>query len=128
MDHAVKLSINGETREFPMGITYKEVVKFYREQGIKFPVSKRTLIKMLDDEGYLYVPKKNDRRTVKRKAPNTYTAIAVIAVYQDKLGFEEFDEEKELAEGNILVKKMQEQMLIEEKKKLQEEMEKEVTK
>lgn len=109
-------------------VTYKEVVKFYREQGIKFPVSKRTLIKMLDDEGYLYVPKKNDRRTVKRKAPNTYTAIAVIAVYQDKLGFEEFDEEKELAEGNILVKKMQEQMLIEEKKKLQEEMEKEVTK
>ena len=27
MDHAVKLTINGETREFPMGITYKEVVK-----------------------------------------------------------------------------------------------------
>ena len=29
MDHAVKLTINGETREFPMGITYKEVVKEY---------------------------------------------------------------------------------------------------
>ena len=31
MDHAVKLTINGETREFPMGITYKEVVKAYEK-------------------------------------------------------------------------------------------------
>lgn len=31
MDHAVKLTINGETREFPMGITYKEVVKEYEK-------------------------------------------------------------------------------------------------
>ena len=31
MDHTVKLTINGETREFPMGITYKEVVKAYEK-------------------------------------------------------------------------------------------------
>ena len=31
MDHAVKLTINGETREFPMGITYKEVIKEYEK-------------------------------------------------------------------------------------------------
>ena len=31
MDHAVKLTINGETREFPIGITYKEVVKEYEK-------------------------------------------------------------------------------------------------
>ena len=31
MDHAVKLTINGETREFPMGTTYKEVVKEYEK-------------------------------------------------------------------------------------------------
>ena len=31
MDHAVKLTINGETREFPMGITYKEIVKEYEK-------------------------------------------------------------------------------------------------
>jgi uridine kinase len=31
MDHAVKLTINGESREFPMGITYKEVVKEYEK-------------------------------------------------------------------------------------------------
>ena len=31
MDHTVKLTINGETREFPMGITYKEVVKEYEK-------------------------------------------------------------------------------------------------
>ena len=31
MDHAVKLTINGETREFPMGITYKVVVKAYEK-------------------------------------------------------------------------------------------------
>ena len=31
MDHTVKLTVNGETREFPMGITYKEVVKAYEK-------------------------------------------------------------------------------------------------
>ena len=31
MDHTVKLTVNGETREFPMGITYKEVVKEYEK-------------------------------------------------------------------------------------------------
>ena len=30
MDHAVKLTINGETREFPMGITF-----FQAEDGIR---------------------------------------------------------------------------------------------
>ena len=32
MDHTVKLTVNGETREFPMGITYKEVVKRTKDQ------------------------------------------------------------------------------------------------
>ena len=37
MDHAVKLTINGETREFPMGITYKEVVKEYEKKNAPIP-------------------------------------------------------------------------------------------
>ena len=34
MDHTVKLTINGETREFPVGTSYKEVVKEYEETSL----------------------------------------------------------------------------------------------
>lgn len=74
-------------------VVYKEIVKFYREQGVKFPISKRSLFKMLDDEGYLYVPEKSDRRTVKRKVPNTQAAIPVLAVYQNKLGLDSIEQD-----------------------------------
>ena len=74
-------------------VVYKETSKFYREQGVKFPVSKRTLFKMLEDEGYLYIPEKNDRRTVKRKVPNTSATIPVLAVYQNKLGLDPIEQD-----------------------------------
>lgn len=104
---------------------YKEVVKFYREQGIKFPVTKRTLIKMLYDEGYLFVPSKSDRKTVKRRAPNTDVFIPVLAIYQDKLGLESVDRDKETAECNILVKEMQEGLAALDKRRKEEKLEEE---
>ena len=72
---------------------YAEVIKFYRSQGIRFPVSKTSLQKMLADEGFLYITEKNDRKTVKRKLPNTKVTEAVWAIYQDKLGLRPFSEE-----------------------------------
>ncbi|MBQ6991788.1 MAG: hypothetical protein IJN50_02580 [Clostridia bacterium] len=74
-------------------VVYKETVKFYREQGIKFPISKRSLFKMLDDEGYLYITEKSDRRTVKRRVPNTQASIPVIAIYQNKLGLDSIEQD-----------------------------------
>lgn len=71
-------------------VSYGEVTKFYRGQGVKFPVSKASLQKMLAEEGYLYVPTKNDRKTVKRKLPTNDTVSAVWAIYQDKLGLEPY--------------------------------------
>lgn len=73
-------------------IAYAEVVRFYRTQGVKFPVSKSSLQKMLADEEYLYISPKNDRKTVKRKLPTTNATVAVWAIYQDKLGLETFSE------------------------------------
>lgn len=72
---------------------YAEVTKFYRSQGIKFPVSKVSLQKMLYDEGFLYVGDKNDRKTVKRKLPNTGSLSAVWAIHQENLGLRPFEEE-----------------------------------
>lgn len=73
-------------------VSYGEVVKFYRGQGIKFPVSKASLQKMLAEEGYLYISPKSDRKTVKRKLPTNDTVSAVWAIYQDKLGMEPYSE------------------------------------
>lgn len=74
---------------------YGEVVKFYKGQGVKFPVSKVSLQKMLAEEGYLYIPEGNDRKTVKRKLPNSGSIGAVWAIHQDKLGLEAFEDEME---------------------------------
>lgn len=49
---------------------YKEVVKFYKEQDIKFPISKSALWKYLDIEGCLYKTANSQRRTVRRKVPS----------------------------------------------------------
>ena len=80
---------------------YSEVVKFYRGQGIKFPVSKTSLQKMLADEGYLYIPEKSDRKTVKRKLPNTGITEAVWAIHQDKLGLRPFAEIQEEIKAEV---------------------------
>lgn len=69
---------------FLPNVLYKEVVKFYNEQGIKFPISKPALLKYLENEGYLYRTPKSDRRTVKKKFRNS--TLAVIAIYKNKLG------------------------------------------
>lgn len=73
---------------FMPDIMYKEIVKFYREQGIKFPVSKSALLKYLENEGYLYRTPKSDRRTIKKKVPNKNTVLPVVAIYKDKLGLD----------------------------------------
>lgn len=80
---------------FLPNVLYREIVKFYNEQGIKFPISKPALLKYLENEGYLYRNPKSDRRTVKKKVRNT--VLPVIAIYKDKLGLgikEEIDIEE----------------------------------
>ena len=69
-------------------IFYREVFKFYREQGIKFPVSEPALIKYLENEGYLYRTAKSDRRTIKKTLPNKKTSSPVIAIFKDKFGID----------------------------------------
>lgn len=66
-------------------IIYTQIVKFYREQGIKFPFSKSALWKYLDNEGYLYRTPKSQRRTVRRKMPDSEDDIVVIPVLQEKM-------------------------------------------
>lgn len=73
-------------------VAYAMIVRFYRAQGIKFPVSKASLQKMLAEEGYLYIPPKSDRKTVKRKVPSTNSTVTVWAIYQEKFGKEPFTE------------------------------------
>lgn len=70
---------------FMPDIIYKEVVKFYSEQKIAFPFSKSSLWKILEDEGYLYRTKGNDRRTVRRINPITHKDMVFVAIYEDKL-------------------------------------------
>ena len=66
-------------------IIYKEIVKFYKEQDIKFPISKSALWKYLDLEGYLYRTPKSQRRTVERKIPLSDNYVAVIPILQEKM-------------------------------------------
>ena len=66
-------------------IIYKEVVRFYKEQDIKFPISKPALWKYLDMEGYLYKTPKSKRRTVRRKVPNTDNDLPFIPILQEKM-------------------------------------------
>lgn len=66
-------------------IIYKEIVKFYKGQDIKFPISKSALWKYLDLEGYLYRTPKSQRRTVERKIPLSDNYLAVIPVIQEKM-------------------------------------------
>lgn len=66
-------------------IIYKEIVKLYREQNIKFPISKSALWKYLDVEGYLYKTSKMQRRTIRRKKPHTENSIAFIPILQRKM-------------------------------------------
>ncbi len=66
-------------------IIYKEIVKFYKGQDIKFPISKSALWKYLDLEGYLYKTPKSQRRTVERKIPLSDNYITVIPVLQEKM-------------------------------------------
>ncbi len=66
-------------------ILYNQIVKFYKEQDIKFPISKPALWKYLDVEGYLYKTPKMTRRTVRRQVPNTDNDIPFIAILQEKM-------------------------------------------
>ena len=66
-------------------IVYKEIVKFYRQQDTKFPISKSALWKYLDMEGYLYKTPKMQRRTIRRKKPHTENSIAFIPILQSKM-------------------------------------------
>ena len=88
---------------FIPNVLYKEIVKFYSEQGIKFPISKPALLKYLENEGYLYRTPKSDRRTVKKRFRNT--TLAVIAIYKNKLGLD-VEEATDIEEAN----KIQEQL------------------
>ena len=80
--------INQERKEywfFP-DVIYKEVVRFYSGQGIKFPISKASLWKYLDDAEILFKSGKNDRRTTRRVVPaNNNNSIAFIVIPQDKI-------------------------------------------
>lgn len=92
-------------------ITYKEITRFYKEQGSKFPISKSALLKYLENEGYLYRTPKSDRRTIKKKAPNKNVVLPVIAIYKDKLelgtenSLSEFQELQEEFTKSITIKK-----------------------
>ena len=66
-------------------ITYNLIIQFYKQQDIKFPISKSALWKYLDMEGYLYKTPKMQRRTVRRKIPNTENEIAFIPILQEKM-------------------------------------------
>lgn len=66
-------------------ILYNQIIKFYKEQDIKFPISKPALWKYLDVEGYLYKTPKMARRTVRRQVPNTDNDIPFIAILQEKM-------------------------------------------
>lgn len=79
-----KASEEGLYYFFP-DILYKEVVKFYKEQDIKFPISKSALWKYLDTEGYLYKTPKMTRRTVRRQIPNTDNDLPFIPILQEKM-------------------------------------------
>lgn len=66
-------------------ILYSEIVKFYRSQNINFPISKASLWKYLDTEGYLYKPKGADRRTVRRIIPETGNLVPFIQIPMEKV-------------------------------------------
>lgn len=66
-------------------LTYRAVVKFYKEQDIKFPISKSALWKYLDTEGYLYKTPRMQRRTVRRMVPNTDNELPFIPILQEKM-------------------------------------------
>ena len=66
-------------------ILYSEIVKFYRSQNINFPISKASLWKYLDTEGYLYKPEKADRRTVRRMIPESGNVVPFIQIPMEKI-------------------------------------------
>ncbi len=66
-------------------LIYNQVVRFYKEQDLKFPISKPALWKYLDMEGYLYKTPKSTRRTVRRKVPNTDNDLPFIPILQEKM-------------------------------------------
>ena len=86
----------GETKGIKMyyffpDVIYKEVVKFYKEQDIKFPLSKASLWKYLDIEGCLYKTDNAQRRTVRRKVPSrdktVNTFVTVLPVLAEAMPF-----------------------------------------
>lgn len=77
--------IKNEYLFFP-DVLYGEIVRFYNAQGIRFPISKASLWKYLDDAGILLRSSKNDRRTTRRKSPDKGgNNIAFIIIPMEKL-------------------------------------------
>lgn len=66
-------------------VSYAEILKFYRNQNMNFPISKASLWKYLDTEGYLYKTKGNDRRTSRRVIPETDNKVPFIIIPVDKV-------------------------------------------